>query len=78
MPGDVVVRGVEGDRRLVAVHTCADAVSGRVEMMLAGFVALVCGLSGLVYFISTRRSMPPMEAEQEREKYRVLRDTPPH
>ena len=44
--------------------------------MLAGFVVLVSGLAGLLYLISTRRSMPPLEPEQEREKYRYLRDNP--
>jgi hypothetical protein len=45
-------------------------------MMLAGFVILVCGLAALLYFITKRRSMPPLAPEQEREKYRYLRDTP--
>jgi hypothetical protein len=45
-------------------------------MMLAGFVTPVCGLAALLYFITKRRSMPPLEPEQEREKYRYLRDTP--
>jgi hypothetical protein len=48
--------------------------AGRVEMMLAGFLILVCGLAALLYLISKRRSMPPLEPEQEREKYRYLRD----
>jgi hypothetical protein len=43
-------------------------------MMLAGFLILVCGLAALLYLISKRRSMPPLEPEQEREKYRYLRD----
>jgi hypothetical protein len=45
-------------------------------MMLAGFVVLVCVLAAVLYFITKRRSMPPLEPEQEREKYRYLRDTP--
>lgn len=45
-------------------------------MMLAGFVILVCGLAALLYLISTRRSMPPLEPEKEREKGRHLRDNP--
>lgn len=45
-------------------------------MMLAGLVILVCGLAALQYFVTKRRSMPPMEPEQEREKYRHLRDNP--
>jgi hypothetical protein len=45
-------------------------------MMLAGFLILVCGLAALLYLISKRRSMPPLEPEQEREKYRHLRDNP--
>jgi hypothetical protein len=54
----------------------ASEAAGRVEMMLAGFVILVCGLAALLYLISKRRSMPPLEPEQEREKYRHLRDNP--
>jgi hypothetical protein len=45
-------------------------------MMLAGFAILVCGLAALLYLISKRRSRPPLEPEQEREKYRYLRDNP--
>jgi hypothetical protein len=45
-------------------------------MMLAGLVILVCGLAALLYLITKRRSMPLLEPEQEREKYRYLRDTP--
>jgi hypothetical protein len=43
-------------------------------MMFAAFVLLVCGLAALLYFVSVRRGMPPERPEQEREKYRVLRD----
>jgi hypothetical protein len=43
-------------------------------MMLAVFVILVCGLAALLYFVSVRRGLPPERPEQEREKYRVLRD----
>jgi hypothetical protein len=47
-------------------------------MMLAVFVILVCGLAALAYLLSARRSMPPLEAEQERGKHeRFLRDIPP-
>jgi len=53
-----------------------DRGGGRVEMMLAGFVILVGGLAALLYRITTRRSMPPLEPEQEREKGRHLRDNP--
>lgn len=45
-------------------------------MMLAGYVTLVCGLAALIYLVARRRSMPPSEPEQEREKYRHLRDYP--
>ncbi len=45
-------------------------------MMLAGFVILVCGVAALIYLITKRRSMPALEPEQEREKYRHLRDYP--
>jgi hypothetical protein len=45
--------------------------------VIAVFVTLVCGLAGVVYLITTRRSMSPVEPEQEREKYRYLRDIPP-
>jgi len=45
-------------------------------MMLAGLVILVCGLTVLLYLIAKRRSMPPLEPEKEREKYRHLRDYP--
>jgi hypothetical protein len=45
-------------------------------MMLAGFVVLVCVLAAALYLITKRRSMLPLEPEQEREKYRYLRDTP--
>ena len=37
--------------------------------VIAVFVALVCGLAGLLHLISTRRSMSPLEAEREREKH---------
>jgi hypothetical protein len=37
--------------------------------VIAVFVTLVCGLAGLVYLISTRRSMSPLKPEQEREKH---------
>jgi len=48
---------------------------GRVEkMMFAVFVFLVCTLAALLYFVSVRRGLPPERPEQEREKYRVLRD----
>jgi hypothetical protein len=50
--------------------------AGEIEMMVAGFVILVCGLAALIYLITKRRSMPPVEPEQEREKYRHLRDYP--
>jgi hypothetical protein len=33
-------------------------------------------LAALIYLITKRRSMPPVEPEQEREKYRHLRDYP--
>jgi len=50
----------------------------RVEMMVALFLIVVCGLAALVYLISKRRSMPPLRPEQEREKNeRYLRDIPP-
>lgn len=49
--------------------------AGRVEkMMLAVFVIVVCGLAAVLYFVSVRRGLPPERPEQEREKYRVLRD----
>jgi hypothetical protein len=52
--------------------------TGRVEkMMLAVFVILVSGLAALLYFVSVRRGLPPERPEQEREKYRVLRDDMP-
>ena len=38
---------------------------GRVEMMLVALVILVCGLAVLLYVMTTRRSMPPLEPEQE-------------
>jgi len=44
--------------------------------IVAGFVVLICGLTALLYLLSKRRSMPPLEPEQEREKYRHLRDYP--
>jgi len=54
------------------------AFAARDFPVLAVFVTLVCGLAGLVYLISTRRSMSPLEPEQEREKHeRFLRDIPP-
>jgi hypothetical protein len=43
-------------------------------MMLAAFLILVCGLAVLLYFITRWRSMPPLKPEQEREKYRYLKD----
>ncbi len=46
-------------------------------MMLAVFVILVGGLAALLYFVTVRRGMPPERPEQEREKYRVLRDDLP-
>jgi hypothetical protein len=45
-------------------------------MMLAGLLTLVSGLAALVYLVARRRSMPPSQPEQEREKYRHLRDYP--
>ena len=53
------------------------AFAAREFPFIAAFVTLVCGLAGLVYLICTRRSISPLEPEQEREKYRFLRDTPP-
>ena len=53
------------------------AFAARDFPVIAVFVTLVGGLAGLVYLITTRRSMSPLEPEQEREKYRFLRDTPP-
>lgn len=55
------------------------AFAAREFPVIAVFVLLVCGLAGLVYLISTRRSMSPMEPEQLREKLeaRALRETPP-
>jgi len=54
------------------------AFAAREFTVVAVFVTLVCGLAGLVYLISTRRSMSPLEPEQEREKNeRFLRDIPP-
>ena len=50
--------------------------AGEIEMMVAGFVILVCGIAALIYLITKRRSMAPLEPEQEREKYRHLRDYP--
>ena len=58
------------------LHAEAWPQAGRVEMMLAGFLTLVCGLAALLYFVTKRRSIPPLEPEQEREKYRHLRDNP--
>jgi hypothetical protein len=58
-------------------HVLLDSETRRrrgVEMMLAGLLILVCGLAALLYLITKRRSMPPLEPEQEREKYRYLRD----
>jgi hypothetical protein len=46
-------------------------------MMLAVFMILVCGLAALLYFVSVRRGLPPARPEQEREKYRVLKDDIP-
>ncbi len=47
-------------------------------MFLAVLVTLICGLAALVYLVSARRRMPPMEGEQERGKNeRFLRDIPP-
>jgi hypothetical protein len=43
-------------------------------MMLAAFVILLGALAALLYFVSVRRGLPPERPEQEREKYRVLRD----
>jgi hypothetical protein len=37
--------------------------------VIAVFVTLVCGLAGLLYLISSRRSMSPLKAEREREKH---------
>jgi hypothetical protein len=45
-------------------------------MKLAGLVILICVLAALVYLVAKRRSMPPLEPEQEREKYRHLKDYP--
>jgi hypothetical protein len=59
---------------LLASEVLTQAGEGR--MLLAGFVILVCGLAALLYLITKRRSMPPLEPEQEREKYRYLRDNP--
>jgi len=44
------------------------------KMMLVAFVIVVCGLAALLYFICVGRGLPPERPEQEREKYRVLRD----
>jgi len=47
-------------------------------MFLVVLVILVCGLAALVYFVSARRHVLPLEAEQERDKHeRFLRDVPP-
>jgi hypothetical protein len=69
-------------RWLVRCAICVPAIlllafGAREFPVIAVFVTLVGGLAGLVYLISTRRSMSPLEPEQEREKYRYLRDTPP-
>ena len=44
---------------------------------LAVFVAVVCGLAALGYLVTRLRRMSPLQPEQEREKYRYLRDVPP-
>jgi hypothetical protein len=46
-------------------------------MLLVVFVILVCGLAAFLYFVSVRRGLPPERPEQEREKYRHLRDGTP-
>jgi hypothetical protein len=45
------------------------ALAARKFPLIAVFVTLVGGLAGLVYLISTRRSMSPLKPEQEREKH---------
>jgi hypothetical protein len=45
------------------------AFAAREFPVIVVFVTLVCGLAGLVYLFSTRRSMSPLEAEREREKH---------
>ncbi len=46
----------------------------RVEMMLAGFVILICGLAALAYLVMRR-----MKVDEERDKHerRIMRDIPP-
>jgi hypothetical protein len=48
-----------------------------IEMMLAVFVSLVCGLSALLYLVTRTRG--PLRGEEERGKNegRVERDIPP-
>jgi len=45
------------------------ALAARKFPFIAVFVTLVGGLAGLVYLITTRRSMSPLKPEQEREKH---------
>ena len=45
------------------------ALAARKFPVIAVFVTLVGGLAGLVYLITTRRSMSPLKPEQEREKH---------
>ena len=45
------------------------AFAAREFPVIAVFVTLVGGLAGLVYLITTRRSMSPLKPEQEREKH---------
>jgi apolipoprotein N-acyltransferase len=45
------------------------ALAARKFPLMAVFVALVAGLAGLVYLITTRRAMSPLKPEQEREKH---------
>jgi hypothetical protein len=54
------------------------AVAARAMPALAVFLALVCGLTMLIYLVTRARGMSPTEPEQEREKNeRFLRDVPP-
>ncbi len=54
------------------------ALAAREFPLLAGLVALLGGLAGLLYLITRARRMPPVLAEEERGKHeRFLRDIPP-
>ena len=54
------------------------ALVAREFPVLAVFVALVCGLAGLAHLVNRRRSLSPLDAEDERGKVdRFLRDLPP-